>query len=357
MEMPDLSSQMPKSVQFSPGLYPEDIYRLIPVFYPYYGCEKRCVFCAQSIQTGMAEVAADDLLKQLDQVLDRVSTCTAAEIAFYGGTFTLWPRVTQRACLERVAQRCAAIGAWRVRCSTRPASFGPGRAEPLELAWLSGLRSMGLHLVEVGVQSFNDAALRLSGRDYTGSAASKGCESVKAAGVKLGIQLMPGMPGVNPEVFLDDVRRAIDLGADCLRLYPCLVFEGTGLADLWRQGRYVPWGVETTVQAMAEGLSLCWRAGIPVIRMGLAPGPALRDALLAGPWHDAMGNLVQTESLALTLEREIGNRQVAALHVPLRCQGFLGGRQGRLAARLRQWGISTENIFWHEQSYISIIFA
>ena len=357
MEMPDLSSQLPKSVQFSPGLYLKDIFPLIPVFYPFYGCEKRCVFCAQPVQTGMGEVAANDLLQHLDQVLDRASACAAVEIAFYGGTFTLWPRAMQQACLERVAHRCAETNAWRVRCSTRPASFGPGRAEPLELAWLRTLRSMGLHLVELGVQSFADAALRLAGRDYTGAAASRGCESVRAAGLKLGIQLMPGMPGVSPEIFLDDVRRAIDLGADCLRFYPCLVFEGTGLAELWRQGRYAPWDLETTVQAMAEGLSLCWRAGIPVIRMGLAPGSDVRDALLAGPWHDSMGNLVQMASLALTLECAIGNRQVAALYVPFRCQGFFGGRQGRLAEHLRQWNLSPENIFWHKQSYISIIFA
>ncbi len=356
METLDLSSLLPKSVQFSPGIYPKDNFCIIPVFYPFSGCKKRCIFCAQPLQTGVGVISESKVVRHLEATLPAVAS-RPVEVAFYGGSFTLWPRAAQQACFERVSAAYAGQVAWRVRCSTRPASFGPGEEDPLEEDWLVFLRGLGLHLVEVGVQSFDDTALEHACRSYSGAAARQGCATVKRAGLRLGVQLMPGMPGVTPETFLRDVRQAIALKADCLRFYPCLVLEGTELAALWRRGEYTPWDLETTVRVLGEGLALCWQAGIPVIRIGLAPGPEMQAAVLAGPWHASLGNLVQSEALGLSVERCAQGRKIAALHLPRRCQGFTGGKHGRFRERLQGLGISMDAVFWHNQNQACVYFS
>ena len=148
----------------------------------------------------------------------------------------------------------------------------------LELALAHGCRT-----VELGIQSFSDTALQASERHYSGRQAAEACRLVRDAGLALGVQLLPGMPGHQPEDFLADVRRALSLGADMLRFYPCLVLAGTELARRWQQGLYTPWPLPQTLSLLARGWLYARRAGVPVIRMGLAPEPGMEAALLAGP--------------------------------------------------------------------------
>ncbi len=82
---------------------------------------------------------------------------------------------------------------------------------------------------------------------------------------------------------------------DFLRIYPTLVLEGTALADSFRNGIYAPLSLDEAVTWLAPAYDLALRAGIPVIRMGLQPDPALEKpgVILAGPYHPAFGCLVR----------------------------------------------------------------
>ena len=179
----------------------------------------------------------------------------------------------------------------RFRCSTRP--------DRLDAALLARLRRHGCRTVELGIQSFSDTALQASERHYSGRQATEACRLVRDAGLALGVQLLPGMPGHQPEDFLADVRRALDLGADMLRFYPCLVLAGTELARRWQQGLYAPWPLPRTLSLLARGWLYARRAGVPVIRMGLAPEPGMEAALLAGPADRNLGGRVLGRALWL----------------------------------------------------------
>ena len=201
---------------------------------------------------------------------------------------------------------------------------------------------VGCTTVELGVQSFATTALRQARRGYDGETAADACRAVRAAGLRLGVQLLPGMPGVTPDIFLEDVRRSLELGAAFLRFYPCLVLEGTGLAALWREGAFVPWELEPTVDALARGWLLAHRADVPVIRMGLAPEPGLADNILAGPVHPALGDMVLGRAtLALVQEamQAQGVPRLTQLDVPRHCQGFFWGQNGCLAPQWQELGL------------------
>lgn len=314
---------------------------IVPVFLPYAGCPVRCVFCAQHIQTGQAPAPLAATLKTaiacLRQRRDR--GLPPAELAFYGGTFTAQPPAALRACLNLFETAYRQGLASTFRCSTRPDAVDAPR--------LALLRDAGCSMVELGIQSFDDAALAAAGRGYDGACARAACQAVAAAGLRLGVQLMPGMPGVSPEIFLRDVSCLCAAPAavtpHAVRFYPCVVMEGTELARLWREGRYSPWPLETTLDTLAEAWLMTLYARMPVIRMGLAPENDLAAALLAGPWDPALGTRVMARALFRHVRRELearGLRRLIRLEAPRHCQGFFWGARSELRAAWADLGLN-----------------
>ena len=308
---------------------------IIPFFLPFAGCPFHCLYCAQDLVTGEASSpslscrfaslrAALDLRKQRGQ--------TPPHLAFYGGTFTALPEADFAFCLyagQDLLERGLISG---LRCSTRPDALCAERLERLQAS--------GFTLIELGIQSFDEAALAKTCRGYGTDQAEEACRMVREAGFALGVQLLPGMPGVTPKIFLRDVRRALALSPSCLRFYPCLVLAGTGLARLWQQGRYRPWDLATTLATLAHGYLLAQDAAVSVIRMGLAPQGDLLQHLLAGPWHPALGARVMARALYLAVVRELGGARLMALHLPRALQGFCFGEKGEMRSFWQRLGLA-----------------
>lgn len=309
---------------------------IVPVFMPFAGCPFRCVFCAQDRQTGQGVESPDALLSRLSATLAERQAAgrTPVDVAFYGGTFTCLPEALQQRCLA-VTEHWRHLGVvQRVRASTRPDS--------LSEVLLSRLQDWGLHRLELGIQSFCSATLAASQRGYNGDDAVRGCALVQESGLELGIQLLPGMPGSTPEIFLNDVAVSLTCNPACLRFYPCLVLEGTPLAALWRQGRYAPWTLPQTIETLGLGLASAWAAGVAVIRLSLAPEPSLEAALLAGPRHEALGSLIQAEALWQRLSPWLQDLpKPVRLRVPGYCQGFFFGHKKSLAPRWAERGVTS----------------
>jgi histone acetyltransferase (RNA polymerase elongator complex component) len=314
--------------------------RVWPVFLPFAGCPFRCVFCAQDKQTGRTGTDLETVLQDLGRDLDAALAAGRGpyELAFYGGTFTALPAPWPETFLALAARFRSAGLITRVRCSTRPDCVTPDL--------IARLGDNGLDMVELGIQSFDDHALIASGRGYTATVARQGCETVRRAGLALGIQLLPGLPGDRSGLFRADVAEAAAFAPEIARLYPCLVVRGTGLAGLWAGGRYVPWSVERAVAELAEALPVLWARGVRVIRLGLAPEDTLEANILAGPWHPALGQSARGLALFGVVEaavRRLGRRPVR-LDVPRRYQGEFFGHGRELAARYAEMGVVREMV-------------
>lgn len=339
---------------------------VVPVFLPFFGCSRRCLFCAQEAQTGQRAPTGADLGALLAAARDTLELRAArglapAELAFYGGTFTALPQEALDRCLAFAARarRDGLIPSFR--CSTRP--------DAVAMPVLDRLARAGCATVELGVQSFSETALALARRGYGRARARRACALVAASGLELGVQLLPGMPGVKPADFLHDVDMALECGARALRFYPCLVLEHTGLAALWRAGLFAPWELEETLESLARGWLTARRNGVTVLRMGLAPGAELARALLAGPWHPALGARVLGRALMLAVrellrgsdgggaqERETANsRRRVLLEVPARCQGHFWGHAGELRPRWAQLGIGPEAVRYVREPWLRLV--
>ncbi len=324
---------------------------VLPVFLPFFGCPSRCIFCAQHTQTGQGVLPLSFLLAQARERLSarRARGLGPVELAFFGGTFTAVPEEHQRACLAVASAGLRDGSVASLRCSTRPDSLSDAALERLCAA--------GGSTVELGVQSFDDTALRAARRGYSGATALRACAHLRTHGLHCGVQLMPGMPGVTPAIFLDDVRRALDAGAACLRFYPCLVLRGTELEQLYNAGGYTPWPLETTLETLAQGWLLARDARVPVIRMGLAPEAGLEQAIAAGPSHPALGAEVQALALLARVRqalRHAGGSRITALSVPRCAQGCFWGHGKRLTPAWAALGLPPARVRWTDQNFVEI---
>lgn len=261
----------------------------IAVFIPHLGCPYKCLFCDQNriSRPGLAPSPSDipDLIQKHLSTIDRSQT--KVELAYFGGSFTALPKPTQEAYLAVVEPYLRSGLVKGIRLSTRP--------DCVDEKTLHFLKEWGVTTIELGIQSFDDRVLFMSGREYSSNQAEEACRLVQQAGISLGIQLMIGLPGDEPEAVYHSTTMAAKLAPHLVRIYPTLVVKDTGLENMLAKGIYHPLSLEQAVELSKEMYIAFQSNGIPVVRMGLHPGEELRrpGAVLAGPYHPAFGELVK----------------------------------------------------------------
>ncbi|WP_297216185.1 tRNA uridine(34) 5-carboxymethylaminomethyl modification radical SAM/GNAT enzyme Elp3 [Thermoplasma sp.] len=115
--------------------------------------------------------------------------------------------------------------------------------------------SYGTTKVELGVQNINDNVLAMNNRGHTVNDIARSTQLARDAGLKIVYHIMPGMYGSNPDLDLKSFELMIGdprFRPDMLKIYPTLVTKGTGLYNLWKNGRYRPYTTNETVELIVE---------------------------------------------------------------------------------------------------------
>jgi histone acetyltransferase (RNA polymerase elongator complex component) len=290
---------------------------IVPIFIPNQGCPYRCIYCQQEKITSQLnqEVNASSITKILDHAIesDRFDPARKPEVAFYGGTFTRLTATRMKELLGAV-QPYLKQGLFNsIRFSTRPDSV---LNKPLDL-----LRGMGVSTVELGTQSMVDEVLANSQRGHTARDTVESVRLLKEFGFKVGIQLMPGLPGDTQERFMQTVEKVIRLRPHMVRLYPTIVLKETVLEKWFLKNKYRPMQLAEAVKTCRESCVRLEDNGIPVIRIGLMSSKTLLEdgQVVAGPWHKAFGFLVRSEIYQQRIESYLPEWGLAAeigLRVP-----------------------------------------
>lgn len=261
-------------------------YLIIPVFLPFAGCPSMCVFCDQKGITGSRSLPEPgDVRAIVDLHLSTWRRDGRIEIAFYGGSFTGLPGEAQRSYLRVAWEYITAGRVDSIRVSTRPDYISGSAVEMLAC--------YGVDTVELGVQSMSDDVLTASGRGHTAAATVNAVSILRAAGMKTGIQIMPGLPGDSVASVLETVEKVAALAPDFVRIYPTVVLKDTELHEMYLAGAYRPWEMDEMVGVCRKAALRFAGAGIPVIRMGLASSDGLADRVVAGPYHPSFRQLVE----------------------------------------------------------------
>lgn len=127
---------------------------------------------------------------------------------------------------------------------------------------LSALRAAGFNRLSIGVQSFDDGVLRHSNRAHDQAMIYRACEAAAAAAFpNLNLDLIYPLPGVTREVWLDSVRRAIDLAPACVTLYALELWPGTAYHKWVTDGRLALPPTTEEVRMYEEGTDLVEASG------------------------------------------------------------------------------------------------
>jgi histone acetyltransferase (RNA polymerase elongator complex component) len=310
---------------------------IVPIFLPNQGCPHRCVFCDQEKITSQPARPMDGhrVRELLDHARQSPLFCARKhrEIAFYGGTFASLPEKTIRELLG-VATLYLQEGTFHsVRVSTRPDSLDEKRA--------ALLKSLGVSTVELGTQSMDDDVLRTTRRGHTALDTERTVDLLKEQGFRVGIQLMPGLPGDSVDRFSATVQKVIRIRPDMVRLYPAVVLRDTELAQWFESGAYQALALEEAVRICAESCLRLEVAGIPVIRVGLMASASLREKgqVLGGPWHESFGHLVRSEIYLRKIEAFLpgpGEAKRILIRIPSKEIALLRGHRNEGIRRIEK---------------------
>ncbi len=259
---------------------------VIPIFIPHTGCPHRCLFCNQTSITGRTSSAVSgvEVGRTIRSWLAGARPGRRVQVAFYGGSFTCLAADEQERMLGLVQPYLGSGEVHGIRLSTRPDCVDAGIC--------SLLKRMGVGVVELGVQSLDDAVLTRSRRGHTAEHCRRAVTLLQEAAIEVGIQLMPGLPGEGTLSFFRGVHHVIDLSPAFVRLYPVLVVNHSGLAEIHRSGEYRPLSMNRAIALCRRAREMFVAAGIRVVRIGLQPTPSLEKELVTGPYHPAFGELV-----------------------------------------------------------------
>ena len=307
---------------------------VVPFFINQRGCRQHCVYCAQTTINGKPEsLPSPAAIREAVGAYRVTAGSRRVEIAFYGGSFTCLPLSEQQQLLTPATELLRAGVIAGIRVSTRP--------DAVSAADAAFLADHGVDTVELGVQSLHDEVLHAAGRGHGASVVAPTVTALAAAGCRVGIQLMPGLPADTPARSLATLKAALALKPDFLRIYPTVVLADTPLAALYGAGAYQPWDLEQTVAVVKRMLHAAMVDGVPVRRIGLQPTASLArpGAVVAGPHHPALGELVQAalwRDLLELMTRDIGRGPVEVRCPPQRVSVVAGQQKSTrtwLAAR------------------------
>lgn len=267
----------------------------VAIFVPHNGCPHQCSFCNQRSITGkLSQPTPQDVLQAVRIAQSSLgATAAAAEIAFFGGSFTAIER-GYMVSLLRAASPFVKTGEFAgIRISTRP--------DCIDDEILTLLKNFGVTSIELGAQSMDDRVLQLNHRGHTAKQVETAARLIKAYDFTLGVQMMTGLYGDTVQGSLQTAEKLAALNPNQVRIYPTVIMCGTELGDRFLRGEYTTLSLDETVELCAQLLDFFEDRGIAVIRLGLHSSSELERDMLSGPWHPAFRELCENRRLFLKI--------------------------------------------------------
>lgn len=269
----------------------------ISVFVPNLGCKHACSFCNQVHITGTHSLPDENTITAAVNTAKTSKNYNpkTTELAFFGGSFTAIEETYMLSLLKVGKSFIDSGDISGIRVSTRPDAIND---KVLEV-----LKNHGVTSIELGAQSLDDEVLTLNKRGHKAEDVVAASKLIKSYGFSLGLQMMTGLFGDTDEKALKTAESIISLSPDTVRIYPTIVLKNTYLQKLYEQGVYTPQTVEEAAVLCAKLVPSFKKHNIKVIRLGLHSIES--ESYVAGPWHSAFGEIVESKIYLEKLKEEL----------------------------------------------------
>jgi elongator complex protein 3 len=244
------------------------------------GCPHgRCVFCPVEKGFPMSYTSGEpaamrgkqfdyDPFKQITSRLDQLRAIghepSKVELVIQGGTFLAAPMEYQEHFVKRCLDAVNGVDSATLDEAKKRAEISEARNVGLTIEtkpdWckeshVDQMLRFGATRVEIGVQVIDDNVYKLTNRGHAVSDVVEAFQVSRDAGFKIVAHMMPGLPGSDFQKDLKSFRLLFQdqrFRPDMLKIYPCLVMEGTELYNWWKSGGYQPYDTEQATELVAQ---------------------------------------------------------------------------------------------------------
>lgn len=206
---PGVVSLDPRGRTILSSLPPLSVYVHVP------WCVRKCPYCdfnSHELAGDIPEDAyLDALAADLEQALPQIWGRQVISVFIGGGTPSLLS--------ERAIDRLLAL--LRAYLNLLPDAEITLEANPgtLEAGRYASYAASGVNRISLGIQSFDDVALKALGRIHDGRQARAAIESAQTAVGRVNLDLMFALPGQTLQGCMDDLDQAMSFGTDHLSVY------------------------------------------------------------------------------------------------------------------------------------------
>jgi oxygen-independent coproporphyrinogen-3 oxidase len=213
------------------------------IHWPY--CAKICPYCDFNVyrargrdqeQAALARAIAADLETQRAQTGER----ELVSIFFGGGTPSLMDPAWAADLIALARRLWTPAAQVEVTLEANPTDAETDR--------FAAFAQAGVNRLSLGLQALDDASLTLLGRNHDAAEARRAAEVAAATFPRLSVDMIYARPGQTPDAWRDELRQALDLGAEHVSPYQLTIEAGTAFDRAVRRGRLVPPGDETAAQ-------------------------------------------------------------------------------------------------------------
>jgi oxygen-independent coproporphyrinogen-3 oxidase len=196
-------------------------------------CLSKCPYCDFNSHVRHAAVDQDRFARAFAREIETTAARTGprdvTSIFLGGGTPSLMQPQTVGAILDAIGRHWRVAGDVEVTLEANPTS--------VEATRFAGYRAAGVNRVSLGVQALDDASLKMLGRLHSAEEAMQAVAIARAAFDRYSFDLIYARPDQTPQMWTDELTRAIGEAAEHLSLYQLTIEEGTPFFGLHAAGK------------------------------------------------------------------------------------------------------------------------
>ena len=151
-------------------------------------------------------------------------------------------------------------------------------ANPVDAARFAEFRGAGVNRLSLGVQSFDDAALKFLGRDHDGAGARAALDAALVAFPRASADLIYALPGQTLPQWTEELAAALATGVRHLSLYQLTIEPGTAFDAQVAKGRWRPADDGAAADLFDAAQQLTAAAGLPAYEISNHAAPGHRAA-------------------------------------------------------------------------------
>jgi oxygen-independent coproporphyrinogen-3 oxidase len=279
------------------------------IHWPY--CARICPYCDFNVvrargrieeEAALVEAILADMAAQASMIGPR----DLVSIFFGGGTPSLMPPEAVARVVETARRLWPGEGPVEIVLEANPTSAEADR--------FAGFRDAGVERLSLGVQAFDDDALRFLGRVHDAAETARAITTAASLFPRLSLDLIYALPGQTEAGWRQTLAHAAGLGAEHLSPYQLTIEAGTPFDRAVRRGRFIPADEERGAALYETTQATLERLGYTAYEVSNhARGPAARarhnlvywrgeDYLGLGP--GAHGRLTGPDGVRLASEAE-----------------------------------------------------